>query len=196
MFIEELFPLTLAKKIVGGLEFHTTTINNLSGVENRNINWPLPKNRYNISKNLYSSKDIEIIQTWFRVTRGKAIGFRFRDALDYSGQKELIGIGNNQQSSFQLKKFYNIGKYNFVRKIIKPTIGSVKIYIDEQLTEADINIKNGLISLPTPPKDKQEIRADFQFDIPVRFNSDLLQTSYHSFNLYRIEQLELVEILL
>lgn len=195
MFIEERLPTEIAIKMSGGPEFSTTISECVGGIEYRNINWPKPRNRYTISKTLCTKQEISLIQNWFRISAGKANGFRFKDPLDHQSENEFIAKANGQDKEFQLIKSYSIGSYKNIREIKKPASKTVYIYLDGKKAQAKIDLSKGIIIFNEPPINGQVITANFEFDIPVRFDSDLLQISCAANNLFIVENLDLIEIL-
>jgi uncharacterized protein (TIGR02217 family) len=94
--------------------------------------------------------------------------------IDYKATGQLLGTGDGVQTQLQLVKSYPSGSVVEVRTISKPVTGTVRIYKDgiEQLSGWMANIPTGLITFNTPPALGVEVTADFEFDVPVRFDTD------------------------
>ena len=144
-----------------------------------------------------TKEQISKLLIFFRARLGKAIGFRFKDWSDYSAQNEVIGIGNDELTHFQLIKSYKNGNSEYIRKITKPVLNSIEIYCDNKKLINDtyqINYTTGIINFNSPIKKNTKITANFEFDVPVRFDSDSLPISIDSKNLYSCNNIKLVEI--
>ena len=110
-------------------------------------------------------------------------GFRFRDWDDYSGTSELIGTGDNVQTTFQIRKKYQTEGYYIYKTITKPITNTVKVYFDdvEQVSGFTINYATGIISFTPAPSDGVDITVDFQYDLPVKWLDIELQITSNSF---------------
>ena len=197
MFDEVRFPEDISYGAIGGPEYLTKIIPLNSGNEYRNITNSLSKLKYNISYVVKTNEQISKLLTFFRARRGKAIGFRFKDWSDYSAQNELIGIGNDVITQFQLIKIYKSGNSKYIRKITKPVLNSIALYCDKEKSISDtyqIDYTTGIINFNSPVKKNTKISANFKFDVPVRFDVDFLPISIDSKNLYSCNNIKLVEI--
>ncbi len=197
MFDEVRFPEDISYGSIGGPEYLTKIIPLNSVNEYRNITNSLSKLRYNISYGVKTNEQISKLLTFFRARRGKAIGFRFKDWSDYSARNELIGIGNDVVTQFQLIKIYKSGNSEYIRKITKPVSNSIVIYCDKEKSISDtyqIDYTTGIINFNSPVKKNTKISANFKFDVPVRFDVDFLPISIDSKNLYSCNNIKLVEI--
>jgi uncharacterized protein (TIGR02217 family) len=77
-----------------------------------------------------------------------------------------------------------------------PVSGTVRIYKDtfEQLSGWSVNATTGLITFTTAPTAGVEITADFEFDVPVRFDTDHMAVTIETFRLHRWQQIPIVEL--
>ena len=82
-----------------------------------------------------------------------------------------------------------------MRTVSKPVAGTVWIYKDgaEQLSGWSVNV-TGLITFTTAPAAGVEITADFEFDVPVRFDTDHMAVTIETFRLHRWQQIPIVEL--
>ena len=196
MFLEERFPDDISYGSIGGPSYKTDIIQTKSGKEIRNIHWHNGRAVYDVAPALKNEEQIKSVMAFFRVVRGKAIGFRFKDWTDFSSSKSLIGVGDAQKSEFQLIKQYQTGQQRIERKIHKPVQDTVKIYTANNLLTQGVAIdnSNGKVRFSSPPAIGVEIRADFEFDVPVRFDTDRLMINRLNLNLYSCGRVQLVEI--
>jgi uncharacterized protein (TIGR02217 family) len=72
----------------------------------------------------------------------------------------------------------------------------VHIYEDgvEQLSGSSVDVTTGIITFTTAPAASVAITADFEFDVPVRFDTDHMAVTIESFHLHRWQQIPIVEL--
>lgn len=195
-FHEIQFPPNIAYGATGGPGYNTTVAANLGGFEQRNINWPSARGKWDISTGIKNQTDMLAVIAFFRARFGKAYGFRFKDWSDYQSNGELIGTGDSSTKIFQLVKNYTSGAYSAQRLIRKPVSGTVKIYLNSVLQSSGFTIDNttGLVTFTTAPASSVLVNADFQFDVPVRFDTDELATRADSPGVFIWESISIVEL--
>jgi uncharacterized protein (TIGR02217 family) len=127
-----------------------------------------------VSSGLKTQTQLDELIAFFRARKGKAYGFRFKDWTDYKVTGQLIGTGDGAIKTFQLIKRYSSGGVVEVRTIAKPVAGTVHIYKDgvEQLSGWSIDVTTGIVTFTTAPAAGVAITADFELDVPVRFDTD------------------------
>ena len=207
MFHEVRFPTTLSFGALGGSERRTQIVTLANGFEERNTPWAHGRRRYDAGLGLRSLDDIAALIAFFEARQGQLIGFRWKDWSDFksclpsqtvSALDQPIGFGDDATTSFQLTKTYRSGEASYVRPITKPVTGTVKVAVggEERVLGAgvDVDLAAGVISFVQPPAEGEEIRAGFEFDVPVRFDADRLQTSLASFQAGEVPQVPVVEI--
>ena len=173
-FSEERLPDDIALAASGGAEYSTNILTTICGHEQRNINWHSPRARYDLAPAIKNTAQLETLISFFRAHKGRGIGFRFRDWADYSADREMIAIADGITSSYQLCKSYVSGSCVDKRIISKPCPNSIKVFVNEKLIDFTCDYSNGMISLAQLPLEGSNITASFEFDIPVRFDSDFL----------------------
>lgn len=196
-FSEVRFPPEISYGSKGGPMFSTDIVSTFSGHEQRNINWQIARARYDISSGIKTEKQWQELIAFFRSRRGKAIGFRYKDWSDYQAINQILGKGDGENKQFQLVKHYVSGEYVYTRSITKPVNNSFcKIYIDSIAQEYGINIDftDGIVTFDNPPRRDEEVTADFEFDVPVRFDTDHLDLTMDSFNIGSWGNIPLIEI--
>ena len=57
-----------------------------------------------------------------------------------------------------------------------------------------MNVTTGLIIFTTAPAAGVEITADFEFDVPVRFDTDHMAVTIETYKLHRWQQIPIVEL--
>src|SRR5262245_58152122 len=93
---------------------------------------------------------------------------------------QLLGTGDGDPAEFQLVKRYGAGGSQYVRLILKPVAGSALVAVEgvpqESGTDFTLDAATGIVTfLPGYiPADEAEVTAGFEFDVPVRFDTDRL----------------------
>ena len=201
-FYEIRFPTTIQAGTMGGPEWATDIVVTDSGYESRNARWSMPVRKWDVARAVMTREEYEEILTFFMaVGHGRANGFRFRDRSDYRARAEeesnypVIGTGDGVTTEFQLKKIYQYGGVSLVRDIAKPVDGTVKIYLDgmRQIADWEVDTTTGIVSFVSPPPMGEQIQAEYEFDVPVRFDIDYLPLEWVDFNKMRA-RIPIVEI--
>lgn len=185
------FPEDVSFGSTGGPSYRTTIVEMVSGREKRNIEWSLPRMKYNAAFGVRNLSDLEDVLAYFHACAGRGRAFRFKDWADFksaaynaavAATDQLIGIGDGAAKTFQLVKNYSVGTLTLARVIAKPVIGTVKIAVAgvEQSSGWTVNTTTGLVTFTAAPANLAEVRAGFEFDVPVRFDSDETQLSHAS----------------
>ncbi len=140
---------------------------------------------WDVASGLKKQAQIELI-AFFRARTGKAYGFRFKDWTDHRATGQLLGTGDDALTQFQLVKHYPSGSVIEVRTITKPVAGTVQVYLDgvEQLSGWSVNTTTGLVTFGTAPGVGVEVTADFEFDVPVRFDTDHMAVTIETYQLH------------
>ena len=196
-FHEVQFPPDISYGVTGGPEYSTDVVITGSGYEQRNINWSQARCKYQAAHGVKNENQMKRLLAFFRARRGKAHGFRFKDWLDYTGTNEVIGVGDGTTTDFQLIKTYiDHAGYTEVRKIKKPVAGTVNVYLagEWQTSGWSVDVTSGVISCTTAPLEGAVITADYEFDVPVRFDTDHCPQSLKNWDIYSWDNIPLVEI--
>lgn len=146
---------------------------------------------------------------FYAVARGRAYGFRFKWWGDFCADQSLwvdasnisngtidptisylplIGTGNASNDEFQLIKKYTIGAYSYSHTIYKPVADSVRIWVagTEKTVTTDFtyDTTTGLVTFESGsiPDADEEVRAWFEFDYPVRFDTDSLDLAINHYD--------------
>lgn len=195
-FHEVRFPPAISRGATGGPAFSTTVVETAAGFERRNVNWSTARGRWNIGTGLRRREAFAETIAFFRARRGRAHGFRFKDWTDFRGIAEPIGTGEGTRTLFFLARTYASGGVAPVRPIAKPVAGTVRIYRDgvEALTGWSVDVTTGLITFAAPPALGVAISADFEFDVPVRFDTDRMDLSLDSYEAGSWADIPVVEL--
>ncbi len=206
-FHEVRFPANLTFGSVGGPERRTEVVTLANGYEERNTPWAHARRRYDAGVGMRSLDDVETLVAFFESRRGQLFGFRWKDWSDFKSgppsadplyEDQLIAWGDGEQTAFQLTKTYKSGGHDYVRPIQKPVAGSVLIGIQgDQLVETihyTVDATTGIVTFETAPDIGAEVTAGFEFDVPVRFDTDRIQTSVASFQAGDVPHVPVVEV--
>jgi uncharacterized protein (TIGR02217 family) len=194
-FIETQFPPYIQYGASGGPKFQTDIINVPSSHERRDQDWTQSRGPWTVGM-VRTRAQLDIVSAFFRVMRGQAYGFRFKDWSDYSATLENIGTGDGSDTTFQLRKAYTSGTQTYYRNIFKPVSGTIKIYLEgvEQVSGWSIDTTTGIVTFSTAPGVGVAITASYQFDIKARFGTDFLDITIQSNNIFNINGLSIVEL--
>lgn len=206
-FHEERFPASLSFGSVGGPERRTEVVTLANGFEERNTPWAFSRHRYDAGLGMRSLDDIELLISFFEARQGQLYGFRWKDWSDYKSGKALsethfedqvFAIGDGVSISFPLNKSYFSGESSYVRPVTKPVSGSVTVGIQGDLLQEsihfDVDTATGMITFDHPPDEGVEVMAGFEFDVPVRFDTDRIQASVASFQAGQVPSVPVVEV--
>lgn len=208
-FHETRFPTSISLGASGGPERRTEIVTLGSGREERNQRWADSRRTYNAGYGVKTIGDLETVVAFFEERRGRLHGFRWRDHADYkscavtappAATDQLIGTGDGATASFQLVKRYGSDFAPWLRTVTKPVEGSVIVAVDgvpqTEGTAFTCDAATGLVIFNTPnlPPPGAAITAGFEFDVPVRFDTDRLEVNLDGFRHGSIPNIAIVEI--
>ena len=206
-FHEIQFPPRLSFGSVGGPERRTEIVALTNGFEERNSPWAHSRRRYDAGVGLRSLDDMAELIAFFEARAGQLHGFRWKDWSDYSSARpsrsvgardQVIGRGDGQTREFALSKLYASGTARYRRPILKPVQGTVKLSVGdvEQFEGVDFTVDTatGQVVLGVAPMADAPITAGFEFDVPVRFDTDRIAVSVASFQAGEVPQIPIIEV--
>lgn len=198
------FPAAVARGTSGGPERRTDIVITASGGEERNSRWADSRRRYNAGFGVKSLDDIHAVIAFFEARRGRLRGFRWKDHMDFkscapSGSvtalDQALGTGDGATPGFQLVKRYGTGSSAYARTITRPVAGTVRVAVGgEEVTGFTVNAATGLVKFATPPPPGAAVTAGFEFDVPVRFDTDTLRINLAQIAAGDIPDIPIVEI--
>ena len=204
-FHEVRFPDNISRGARGGPERRTQVVELASGDEERNASWANSRRRYDVAYGIRRADDLAAVVAFFEARNGRLHGFRYKDWADYksalpslaiTATDQQIGTGTGSLQTFQLAKRYTSGAQTWVRTIAKPVAGTVRVALGmvEQLSGWTLDAHTGVITFTTAPANGVIVRAGFEFDVPVRFDSDTLDVTLDFERLGSITAIPLLEI--
>jgi uncharacterized protein (TIGR02217 family) len=206
-FHEVRFPTAISFGSTGGVERRTEIVSLVSGFEQRNTPWEQSRRRYDAGLGVQTLDDLEAVLGFFEARRGMLNGFRWKDWLDHKScapsaapgpLDQMLGTGDGTQVAFQLAKTYAPGVHEFRREIRKPVAGAVRVAVAgfEQVEGADfaVDAQTGLVTFSAAPGAGDAVTAGFEFDVPVRFDTDVIEVNVAAFDAGEIPPIPVVEV--
>jgi uncharacterized protein (TIGR02217 family) len=206
-FHEVRFPTAVALGARGGPERRTDIVALGSGGESRNARWAHARRRWDAGWGIKDFAALSEVVQFFEERRGRLFGFRWRDRLDHSSAApgaavaptdQAIGTGDGTTRIFALAKTYGSGIAPYLRPIAKPVAATIRIAVDgvERTIGAGLAVDEttGLVTFAAAPANGAAITAGFEFDVPVRFDSDTLAIDLSGFASGAIPSIPVIEI--
>ncbi len=206
-FHEVRFPANLSFGSQGGPERRTEIVTLANGFEERNTPWSASRRRYDAGFGMRSLADIETLIAFFEARQGQLYAFRWKDWADYrsggptvppSAVDQILGTGDGERTVFALTKTYRSGDQTYIREIRKPVAGTVRIAVSgaELAQDAGFTVDpaTGDVTLSAAPAIDAVVTAGFEFDVPVRFDTDRIVTSVASFQAGDVPSVPVVEV--
>ena len=204
-FHEVRFPDNISRGARGGPERRTQIVEMASGDEERNGSWADSRRRYDASYGVRKADDLAAVTAFFEARRGRLYGFRWKDWADYksglpsaspAASDQIIGTGTGAATTFQLVKRYTSGAQSWTRTITKPVAGTVALTLNgvPQITGWTVNTTTGVVTFAAAPAPGVAITAGFEFDVPVRFDTDTLDVTLDFERLGSITSIPLIEV--
>ena len=121
------FPEGISYGAIGGPGFNTTVVVVKSGHEQRNAEWSAARGRWDVAQAAKSKADFDAVANFFRICKGRANGFRFKDFADFEAthSEGILGTGvGTGLPTYQMAKKYASGSAYDTRTITKPVDGT------------------------------------------------------------------------
>ena len=185
-FDEVRLPLKVGYGSEGGPVFATEVVTIEGGYERRNQLWSQARRKFDARTGVRGAADAALLLAFFQARAGRARGFRLQDWSDFSSavdgvaaphwDDQSLGTGDGVATVFQLVKNYGSGGVTHQRLIRKPVAGSVTVGVNNvQATSGwSVDVATGLVTFAVAPAAGHVITAGYQFDVPVRFDTDQL----------------------
>lgn len=203
------FPTAISRNAQGGPERRTDVVVLGSGYEERNSRWADSRRSYNAGYGVKSLDDLHQIIAFFEERRGRLHAFRWRDPMDWkscapngsvSALDQVLGNGDGAETAFQLRKTYGTAFAPWARDIKKPVANTVRIAVAgvERVSGTDFAVdpSTGVVTFLAGhiPAAGQSVTAGFEFDVPVRFDTDRMAVTIEQINLHQWSGIGIVEI--
>ena len=186
------------------VERRTEIVELVNGFEERNSPWAQSRRRYDAGLGVRTLDDLAEVLAFFEARHGRLFGFRWKDWLDHKSclpsqqpaptDQNLIGSG----TSWQLTKTYADTAAGYAREIIKPVAGTVRIAVDgvEQTVGSDFSVDatTGSVAFAVAPPGGSIVTAGYEFDVPVRFDTETLDVNLAAFEAGEIPSIPIAEV--
>jgi uncharacterized protein (TIGR02217 family) len=208
-FHEVRFPLDLSLGSRGGPQRRTEIVTLASGREHRNARLMHSRRRYDAGLGVRTLDALHAVLAFFEERRGRLYGFRFRDRVDWKScspslapgpVNQRIGTGDGSTATFQLVKTYGAAHAPYDRPIAKPVAATVRIAVNgvelAAGTAFTCDPATGSVTFAATaiPAVGAAITAGFEFDVPVRFDTDDLEIDLSAFTAGDVPKIPLIEI--
>ena len=204
-FHEVRFPDAISRGARGGPERRTQVVELASGDEERNASWANSRRRYDVAYGIRRADDLAAVVAFFEARNGRLHGFRFKDWGDHksclpsgtlSPLDQPLGTADSVRTAFPLLKRYASGGQSWTRAITKPVAGTVRVALGgtEQLSGWSVDTATGVVTFGSAPAAGVPVTAGFEFDTPVRFDTDTLDVTLDLERLGSIASIPLLEI--
>ena len=204
-FHEVQFPVNIGRGARGGPKRKTQVVTLASGDEERNASWANSRRRYDVSYGLRRADDLAAVVAFFEARNGMLYGFRFKDWSDYksclpsgtpTSADQHLGNGTGTRTEWQLRKRYTSSLWGVYRDVTKPVAGTVLVEVDGAPLASGwtVDATTGILTFASPPASGATIRAGFEFDVPVRFDTDSLDVTLDFERLGTITSIPLIEV--
>jgi uncharacterized protein (TIGR02217 family) len=205
-FHEVRFPDDISRGARGGPERRTQVVELASGDEERNASWADSRRRYDAAYGIRRADDLAAVVAFFEARNGRLHGFRWKDWGDFKSGlpsapltpiDQALGTGDGTTTAFQLVKRYESGSQAWTRRIVKPVAGTVRVALDgvePAPSSWSVNMTTGIVTFDAAPSAGVLLTAGFEFDVPVRFDTDRLDVTWDLDRLGSIASIPLVEV--
>lgn len=200
------FPIDIALGARGGPRRMTDIVALVSGAEERNSRWAHSRRYYDAGYGIKTRADMQTVLAFFEERRGRFHSFLWRDGLDHSSGlagvnisalDQPIGIGDGSANSFQLSKRYGASFDPYDRPVTKPVAESVLVAVDGEAVSSsgfEVDSLTGEIMFDSAPDSGAVVTAGFEFDVPVRFDTDRLDVELSSFDAAQVLSIPVIEV--
>ena len=201
------FPTTISSGALGGPERRTEIVALANGHEERNAPWSQSRRRYDAGLGLRSLDDLHQLIAFWEARMGQLHAFRWKDFSDWkscaplatpSPTDQLLGIGDGTARVFQLRKGYASGAATAWRTIRTPVPGTVRVAVDglerAEGTHWTLDATTGLVTVLAAPPSGAAVTAGFEFDVPVRFDTDAIRVQVSTFQAGEVPSIPVIEV--
>ena len=201
------FPPSLSFGALGGPERRTEIVALSNGHEERNTPWSQSRRRYDAGLGLRSLDDLHDCLAFFEARMGQLHAFRWKDWADHKScapsavpqpSDQFLGTGDGTRAAFQLRKGYASGGVTHWRTITKPVPGTVRLAVAGQErsfgTHWTLDPVTGLVTFAQAPAAGSSVTAGFEFDVPVRFDTDQVRVQVSTFQAGEVPSIPVIEV--
>lgn len=186
-FHNVLFPEDVSYGSTGGPGFNTSVIELAGGAEQRNINWKRARATYDVKHGVKTREQMEHLLDFFTARRGKAYGFRFKDWMDYTLDRQVILPLNSVYQAY--KRYEPETDFYFDRNLTKLVPDTIQLWVNGAVADPTlVNPDTGIISATGT------VELACEFHVPVRFDTDEMKISHDDWEQMSWPSIPLVEL--
>lgn len=201
-FIETRFFEDHGPNVTGGPRYATTITTLRGGGEHRVKRWSSPLRQYSLGLGAREIDAVAEFEAFLHRTGGAFAGFRLKDWKDYksctpqatvSPFDQALGTGDGTTFWFRLNKSYP----DYTRRITKPLPETIRVAFDGAEVDDEtffVDSVNGTVVFVDPPAADVEITWGGEFDVPVRFETDSIDTSTFFHGMGHVPSIDMREI--
>ncbi len=139
-----------------------------------------------------------ISTTCWRSSRRGAKSCRPEETV--SAADQVLGVGDGVRARFGLVKMYGEGEDAYQRFIARPVIETLRVAVGGEEISPDgwsFDVETGevVFEADSIPSEDAIVTAGYEFDVPVRFDTERLAVSLTSFKAGQIPSIPLIEVL-
>lgn len=203
------FPVAISFGATGGPERRNEIVTLTSGREKRNSRFSQSRHHYDAGTGVRSLRDLHEVLSFFEARRGSLHAFRFRDPFDMKSclpdetpsiLDQTIGTGDATAARFKLIKTYGDGQDAYLRHIALPDPATLKIGVNGVPATASVDFHfeeqmgEVVFQAAAIPPVGAVVTAGYEFDVPVRFDTDRMSLSLTAFKAGQIPTIPLIEV--
>lgn len=194
-FLNIRFPTGISYGAVGGPGYSTAVASLNSGVESRNQNWTNSRCKYNAARGCNTDEDREALLAFFRIAKGRANSFRWKDWTDHTVETGQGTFTPNADGSYQFRKSYanSAGSEDRIIDLpIDPVVlaGASTLVLN---TDYTLDLPTGTYT-PLASPIAVPTAWSGEFDVLVRFDTDDLQLVAEDLDYFKSQTIPIVEI--
>ena len=199
------FPRELAYGSSGGPRFNTLVTKLASGFEGRQQQWERALLTFDAAPAVLDKDRLATLLKFFYARRGRARGFLYYDYMDFTSSADnqsapvntdqILGTGDGVKQTFQLIKTYSDAGASYTRDITRPVTGTLVVSLNNVNQPSGWTLNSlGQLFFTTAPGNGVVVKAGFQFLVPVRFDTDFLETAIEYYQGYNSASVPIVEM--
>jgi uncharacterized protein (TIGR02217 family) len=208
-FHDVLFPPAVSFGATGGPERRNEIVALTSGREKRNARFSQSRYHYDAGTGVKSLDDLHDVVAFFEARRGSLHAFRFREPFHRkscrptetpSALDQSIGIGDGATDRFPLVKVYGTGDDAYRRLVMKPVASTLRVAVSGVELSApaafafDDATGEIVFAAGAVPGNGLAVTCGYEFDVPVRFDTERLSISLKAFKAGQIPSIPLIEV--
>ena len=205
-FHEVRFPDDISRGARGGPERRTQVVELASGDEERNASWADSRRRYDAAYGIRRADDLAAVIAFFEARNGRLHGFRWKDWGDYQ-VRPAVGAGHADRPGARHRRRHDDGVpagealrerragLGAADREAGRRHGAGRAAPASRRSRAGRSMRPpAIVTFAAAPAAGVLVTAGFEFDVPVRFDTDRLDVTWDLDRLGSIASIPLVEV--